>query len=80
MEMLSVHFKKQFFINALKANKNMVTYMSTTIALMLTLLIQGLIQGNLRPEYFAYALIVSVAFYFWAVIDHKYRKRKTTEF
>ncbi|MGE8559568.1 MAG: hypothetical protein ACN6NJ_01265 [Acinetobacter sp.] len=74
--MLSLHFNKQFFINALKANKNMVTYLSTTIALMLTLLIHCLIQGNLKLEFFGYALIVSGAFYLWAVVDHKYRKQK----
>ena len=71
--MLSLHFNKQFFIDALKANANLVTFVSTTVALMLTLCIQGLIQNNLKPEYFGYALIVSVAFYLWAVIDQKYR-------
>ncbi len=74
--MLSVHFNKEFFINALKANKNMVTFLSTTIALMLTLLIQGLMQGNLRLEYFGYALIVSMAFFIWSVVDTKYRSKK----
>ena len=29
---------------------------------MATLLLQGTINGNLKPEYFAYALIVSLAF------------------
>ena len=78
--MLSIHFNKEFFINALKANKNMVTFLSTTIALMLTLLIQGLMQGNLRLEYFGYAVIVSFAFYLWAVIDAKYRKQKCSDY
>ena len=73
MEMLSLHFNKQFFIDALKANANLVTFLSTTIALMLTLIVHGLIQGNLKAEYFAYALIVSAAFYLWLVIDQKYR-------
>ena len=50
--MLSLHFNKQVFINALKANKNMVTYLSTTIALMVIMIMHGLIQGNLKAEYF----------------------------
>ncbi|MBL8322877.1 MAG: hypothetical protein JNJ93_11485 [Acinetobacter sp.] len=78
--MLSIHFNKEFFINALKANKNMVTFLSTTIALMLTLLLQGLMQGNLRLEYFGYALIVSFAFFLWAAIDEKYRKQKNADY
>ena len=78
--MLSIHFNKEFFINALKANKNMVTFLSTTIALMLTLLLQGLMQGNLRLEYFGYALIVSFAFFLWAAIDEKYRKQRNSDY
>ena len=78
--MLSVHFNKEFFINALKANRNMVTFLSTTIALMLTLLIQGLMQGNLRLEYFGYAVAVSFAFYLWAVIDEKFRQQKCSDY
>ena len=74
--MLSLHFNKEIFIKALKANKNMVTYMSTTVALLVTLIIHGLIQGNLKPEYFLYAFIVSIAFYIWAVVDQKYRQQK----
>jgi len=73
MEMLSLHFNKQVFIDALKANTNLVVFISTTIALMLTLIVHGLIQGNLKLEYFIYAVIVSIAFYMWAVIDQKYR-------
>ena len=76
VEMLLLHFNKEIFINALKANKNMVTYMSTTVALLVTLIIHGLIQGNLKPEYFLYAFIVSIAFYIWAVVDQKYRQQK----
>ena len=71
--MLSLHFNKQVFINTLKANNNAVVFLSTTIALMLTLLLQGTIQGNLKPEFFAYALIVSAAFDAWAFIDLKFR-------
>lgn len=74
--MLSLHFNKEIFINALKANKNMVTYLSTTSALLMTLIIHGLIQGNLKPEFFIYAFIVSLAFYVWAVVDQKYRYKK----
>ncbi|GAA5184605.1 hypothetical protein GCM10023345_15670 [Acinetobacter kookii] len=74
--MLSLHFNKEIFINALKANKNMVTYLSTTAALLVTLIIHGLIQGNLKPEFFIYAFIVSVAFYVWAIVDQKYRYQK----
>ena len=73
MEMLSLHFNKQVFIDALKANTNLVVFISTTIALMLTLIVHGLIQGNLKLEYFIYAVIVSIAFYMWVVIDQKYR-------
>lgn len=74
--MLSLHFNKEIFINALKANKNMVTYLSTTAALLVTLIIHGLIQDNLKPEFFIYAFIVSVAFYVWAIVDQKYRYQK----
>ncbi|ENX05861.1 hypothetical protein KTH73_01930 [Acinetobacter courvalinii] len=71
--MLSIHFNKQVFINALKANDTVV-YATTTLALMVTLLFQGTIKGNLKPEYFAYALIVSVAFCMWAIVDRKFRQ------
>ncbi|ALD01085.1 MAG: hypothetical protein VB979_11960 [Acinetobacter sp.] len=74
--MLSLHFNKQVFINALKANKNMVTYLSTTVGLMVILIMHGLIQGNLKPEFFMYAFIASIAFYIWAVVDQKYRYQK----
>lgn len=74
--MFSQHFDKQVFINSLKANKNLATYISTTLALMLTLIVHGLIQGDLKLEYFAYALIVSVAFCLWAVVDSRYRKQQ----
>lgn len=77
--MLSLHFNKQVFINTLKANSNTVVFLSTTIALMLTLLLQGAIQGNLKPEFFAYALVVSLAFYVWAFFDYKYRAVKVSE-
>ena len=74
--MLSLHFNKQVFINTLKANKNMVTYLSTTVGLMVILIMHGLIQGNLKPEFFMYAFIASIAFYIWAVVDQKYRYQK----
>ena len=76
--MLSLHSNKETFIGALKANKNMVTYLSTTVALLVILIMHGLIQGNLKPEFFMYAFIVSIAFYIWAVADQKYRQQKQT--
>ena len=72
--MLSLHFNKQVFIDALKDNNtNLVTFICTTFDLMLTLTVHCLIQGNLKLEYFCYALIVSAAFFLWAAIDQKYR-------
>lgn len=71
--MLSLHFNKQVFINTLKANDSIV-YAITPLALMATLLFQGTIKGNLKPEYFAYALIVSVAFCTWGIVDRKFRQ------
>lgn len=73
MEMLSVHFNKQVFIDALKTNTDLVTFLSTSIALMLTLFVHCLIQGNLKLEYFGYAMIVSMVFFLWALVDQKYR-------
>ncbi|MFT4020374.1 MAG: hypothetical protein QM666_02525 [Acinetobacter sp.] len=64
---------KPVFITAVKSNPQMLTYTFTTIALMLTLAFQGVITGNLKPEYFLYAIIVSVAFAVWAVVDRKFR-------
>ena len=72
--MLSIHFNKQVFIKSSKANTKLVTYISTTLALFVTLFIHGLIQGNLKPEFFAYAIVVSLAFYVWDLVDHKSRK------
>lgn len=77
--MFSLHFNKQVFISTLKANNNTVVFLSTTIALMLTLLLQGTIQGNLKPEFFIYALIVSFVFYAWAFVDYKYRSEHTAK-
>ena len=71
--MLSLHFNKQVFIDTLKTNDSVV-YAITTLALMATLLLQGTIKGNLKPEYFAYALIVSLAFCMWWIIDRKFRQ------
>ncbi|WP_248785635.1 hypothetical protein, partial [Escherichia coli] len=70
--MLSVHFNKQVFIDALKTNTDLVTFLSTSIALMLTLFVHCLIQGNLKLEYFGYAMIVSMVFFLWALVDQKY--------
>lgn len=77
--MFSLHFNKQVFINTLKANNNAVVFISTTIALMLTLLLQGAIQGNLKPEFFAYAVVLSFLFFVWASFEHKYRPAKIAE-
>ena len=71
--MFSLHFNKQVFIDTLKTNDSIV-YAITTFALMATLLLQGTIMGNLKPEYFAYALIVSLAFCTWGIIDRKFRQ------
>lgn len=68
------HFSKSFFNNALKQNSNSLIYLSTTFALILTLAVCGLIQGNLKAEYFIYGLMVSLVFFIWAIIEHKYRK------
>ena len=73
MEMLSLHFNKQVFINALKTSDTVI-YGITTVALMLTLAFQGMIKGNLKPEYFMYAMVVSFVFCVWAFVDHKMRK------
>ncbi|MCU4348356.1 hypothetical protein KTH05_11405 [Acinetobacter lactucae] len=71
--MLSLHFNKQVFINTLNS-KDSVVYGVTPLALMLTLLFQGMIKGNLKPEYFMYAMVVSFIFCVWAFVDHKMRK------
>lgn len=74
--MLSIHFNKQVFINSLKTNQNLMTFLSTTIALIVTMFIHGLIQGQLKPIYFIYAVIVSLAFALWAVVDQHYREHQ----
>ena len=71
--MLSLHFNKQALMNNLKSN-DMMVYAITTLALLMTLLLQGAIKGHLKPEYFAYALIVSLAFCTWGIIDRKFRQ------
>ena len=71
--MLSLHFNKQVFIDTLKTNDSAV-YAITTVALMATLLFQGAIKGNLKPEYFVYGLVVSLAFCMWGIIDRKFRQ------
>ncbi|MBF4520922.1 MULTISPECIES: hypothetical protein [Acinetobacter] len=73
------HFNTQVFISALKANQNLVTFLSTTFALMLTLLLQGTIQGNLKPTYFLYAFLVCIAFAIWTSIDQKFRQSQNAE-
>ncbi|ALH96245.1 hypothetical protein [Acinetobacter equi] len=71
--MSSIHFNKQVFINSLKT-KHMTTYLSTTIALMVILTLHGMLQGNLKPEFFLYAFILSLAFALWNLVDHRCRK------
>ncbi|MDQ8954053.1 hypothetical protein RFH42_13955 [Acinetobacter rudis] len=71
--MFSTHFNKQVFINSLKTNQNMMTFLSTTIGLIVTMFIHGLIQGQLKPVYFIYAIVVSLAFVLWAIIDQRFR-------
>ena len=73
MEMFSTHFNKEVFINTLKT-KHFMTYISTTFALMVILALHGAIQGNLKPQYFLYAFIASLAFAIWDIADHKCRK------
>ncbi|WP_297424750.1 hypothetical protein [uncultured Acinetobacter sp.] len=68
------HFTKTVFNQALKHHSDRLIYICTTVALMLTLIIYGSIQGNLKAEYFIYALVVSLVFFIWAAIDHSYRK------
>lgn len=71
--MFSPFLNKAVFINMLKT-KHMVTYLSTTFALMMILALHGMIQGNLKPEFFVYAFVVSLAFAMWNLADHKCRK------
>ena len=68
--MLSMPFNKK----ALAQNSDMLVYLSTTSALFVMLTIYGTIQGTLKFEFFIYAIIVSVIFSIWTVIDHKYRQ------
>ena len=77
--MLSIHFNKQFFINSLKTNSKLVIYISTTLAIFLMILMHGLIQGNLQPEFFGYALVVTAVFYIWDLIDHSQRKQRSID-
>ncbi|MFM6957357.1 MAG: hypothetical protein ACKOXD_02055, partial [Acinetobacter sp.] len=74
--MLSLHFNKQVFIDALKANNtNLVTFICTTFALMLTLTVHCLIQGNLKLEYFGYASLIRLYLRLWCSnADHTPRR------
>ena len=36
--------------------------------------IYGFIQGNLKPELFVYAFVMSIAFAIWNLVDHQCRK------
>lgn len=68
--MLSLPFYKKTFTE----NGDTFVYASTTCALLLTLSIYGTIQGTLKVELFFYALLLSVVFLVWTMIDHKYRQ------
>ncbi len=72
--MHSLPLNKRSFAKVFKNDKNFLNYVVTTVALMLTLLFHGVINGNLKLEHFLYALIVSALFSIWALIDHKCRK------
>ncbi|MBF7687273.1 hypothetical protein [Acinetobacter rathckeae] len=64
-------------MNNVKTYPNFTVYVLTTCALMLTLAIQGTIQGNLEITHFLYALLSCVAFAIWAIFDLKARKSKS---
>lgn len=78
--MIQTHLIKKDFLHSLKSNQNFVMYLSTTIALMLILALHSLIQGQIKLVYFAYAMVVSAAFYSWALIDNKFRKKPIKSF
>lgn len=65
---------KQNFIHAIKKDQNLMTYVITTGALLLTLSVQETIRGNFNPTHFGYSLLVSFLFITWAVLDYKCRK------
>ena len=71
--MLSLHFNKEVFTNTMKT-KHIVTYVSTTLAIMIMLAIYGFIQANLKPELFVYTFVMSIAFAIWNLVDHQFRK------
>jgi hypothetical protein len=58
----------------IRFNPNIAIYMMMTIALLATLSVQGVINGNLKAEQFLYAIAVSVAFSVWAMVDAKFRQ------
>ncbi len=78
--MFQSHFSKKDFIHSLESNQNLVIFLSTTFGLMLIMTLHSLIQGQLKLVYFAYAMIVSAAFYAWALIDNKFRKQPIKSF
>lgn len=69
------HFDKKNFIDVMKT-KHLMTYFSTTLALMLMLVFYSFIQGDFKAEFFLYAFLLSLAFALWDVIDHVYRKQQ----
>lgn len=67
-------------VNNIKSYPNFIVYVLTTCALMLTLAIQGTIQGNLKIIHFLYALVACATFSTWAIIDLKTRQLKRNEY
>lgn len=68
-----ISINSQALAHAFKQNSNFSTYVFTTFALLATLGIQEVIQGQLTPQHFLYALMVSFSFVVWAIIDYKFR-------
>ncbi|SDB87425.1 hypothetical protein [Acinetobacter boissieri] len=67
-------------VSNIKSYPNVIVYLLTTCALMLTLAIQGTIQGNLQVTHFLYALLASAAFATWAIFDLKARQTKLNKY
>ena len=71
--MMSLHLNKQAVHHTLQS-KAFVNYAVTSIALLMTIFLQGVIKGDLHLKYFVYALLACGAFSLWAFSDHQYRK------
>ncbi|MBF7682392.1 hypothetical protein I2F27_03480 [Acinetobacter sp. B5B] len=66
-------------VDQIKSYPNMMLYVLTTCALMLTLAIQGTIQGNLQVTHFFYAFLACIAFAVWAIADLKARQSRKNQ-